>query len=119
VNYLARTATRDTAIGGVEIKENERLVMWYASASRDPEAFPGADKFNINRERADPPHFAFGGGGPHFCQGAGLANRIVSVTLMEVLKRMGDLGLTGPAVRVPSTFVNAPTSVPVSFSATS
>ncbi|HEY1973928.1 MAG TPA: cytochrome P450 [Pseudonocardia sp.] len=119
VNYLARTATKDTTVGGVNIKENDRLVLWYASASRDPEQFPGAEKLDINRAKSDPPHFAFGGGGPHFCQGAGLANRMVSVTIMEVLKRMADVELTGPAVRVPSTFVNAPTSIPVRFNATS
>jgi cytochrome P450 len=115
VNYLARTATKDTQIGTQPIKEGERVVMWYTAASRDPEAFPGAETFDVTRPRQEPPHYAFGGGGPHYCQAPGLANRMVSITLMEVLKRMTDLTPSGQPARVPSSFVNAPTSIPVTF----
>src|SRR5207253_5123161 len=38
VNYLARTATTDTTLAGQPIRAVERVVMWYASASRDTEA---------------------------------------------------------------------------------
>ena len=115
VNYTARTATKDTTVGDTQIKNGDRLALWYSSASRDPDSFPGADTFDIKRAHQEPPHFAFGGGGPHYCQGAALANRILSVTLMQVLKRMPELELAGTAARVPSTFVNAPTSIPVTF----
>ncbi|HZZ51519.1 MAG TPA: cytochrome P450 [Pseudonocardia sp.] len=115
VNYLARTATTDTTIGDTAIKAGERVVLWYASASRDPEAYEGADVLDVTRTRTEPAHYAFGGGGPHFCQGAGLANRMVSVTLMEVLKRFGDLELAGEVRRNPSAFVNSLASLPVRF----
>jgi hypothetical protein len=35
VNYFARTATKDTTVRGVDIEADDRIVMWYASASRD------------------------------------------------------------------------------------
>lgn len=119
VNYLARTATKDTTIGDVAIKADDRVVLWYASASRDADVFSGADTFDLNRAPHEPPHFAFGGGGPHHCQGASLANRMLSVALTETIKRLDDLELDGSPSRVPSTFVNAPTSIPVRFSPTS
>ncbi|WP_037074702.1 cytochrome P450 [Pseudonocardia spinosispora] len=118
VNYLARTATKDTTIGDVAIKADDRVVLWYASASRDADAFAGADTFDLNRGIQEPPHFAFGGGGPHHCQGASLANRMLSVALTETIKRLDGLELDGTPSRVPSTFVNAPTSIPVRFSST-
>jgi cholest-4-en-3-one 26-monooxygenase len=49
VNYFARTATTDTMINGVDIKTDDRVVMWYVSANRDPDAFADPDTFNVNR----------------------------------------------------------------------
>ncbi|MEJ7717166.1 MAG: cytochrome P450 [Thermoleophilaceae bacterium] len=37
VNYFARTATTDTEIGGQEISEGQKVIMWYTSGSRDGE----------------------------------------------------------------------------------
>lgn len=115
VNYLARTATKDTTVGGTPIKAGERVVLWYASANRDPEVFENPDVLDLTRTPAEPAHYAFGGGGPHHCQGAGLANRMVSMTLMEVLKRFEGLELAGPPVHLPSTHFHALKSLPVRF----
>jgi cytochrome P450 len=117
VNYLARTATKDTNVGGTDIKAGERVVLWYSSASRDPEAFDGADTLDLTRDRGETVHYAFGGGGPHYCQGAALANRMVSMTLMEVLKRFEGLELAGSPVHLASTHFHALTSLPVRFKA--
>jgi cholest-4-en-3-one 26-monooxygenase len=115
VNYLARTATTDTAVAGQQIKAGERVVMWYASASRDSEAITDAGRLNLTRTASDPPHYAFGGGGEYYCQGAALTYRILSVTLREILRRMPGLALAGPVSYEPSAFVTALTSLPVSF----
>jgi cytochrome P450 len=118
VNYLARTATKDTSIRDVEVKAGQRVVMWYASASRDAESFPGADRLDVTRAKCTPPHYAFGGGGEYFCQGAALTYRMLSVTLREFLRRLPGIKLAGPATHEPSTFVNALTSLPVEFNPT-
>jgi cytochrome P450 len=118
VNYLARTATKDTTIEGVDVKAGDRVVMWYAAASRDTEMFPGADRLDVGKTTRDPAHYcahyAFGHG-PHFCQGDRLTYRIVSTALRGILSRLPGLRLAGPAVHERSPFVNALTSLPVTF----
>ena len=38
---------------------------------------------------------AFGGGGPHFCMGAHLARREITILFEELLKRTADIELVG------------------------
>lgn len=116
VNYLSRTALRDTTVGGTPIKAGDRLVMWFASGNRDEDEFADADKFNTLRKESEMDHMAYSGG-PHRCQGAFLANRIISMSLMEILKRMPGLELAGSPEWERSNFVNALTALPVKFSA--
>jgi cytochrome P450 len=117
MNCLARTATRDTKVANVDIKADDRLILWYASASRDPAIVPNPDRFNIARTAREIPHYAFGGGGPHFCQGANLTHRILSISLREILRRTTDMEVAGSANRIGSPFINSFTSIPVKFSA--
>jgi cytochrome P450 len=119
INYFARTATTDTSLGEQEIKAGDRLVMWYASANRDSDVFPDADTFNIDREVQNINHYAFGGDGPHHCQGELLAHKVLATTIKEILARLPELELAGETSRARSTFVNTLTSLPVRFKATS
>ena len=66
-----RTATQDTELSGVRVKQGERVAMFYPSANRDETQFTDPDRFDISR--TPNPHVAFGGGGTHFCLGANLA----------------------------------------------
>ena len=115
VNYFVRTATRDTAIAGQPIAEGERVLMWYTSASRDENVYDDPQRFDITRPEQD--HKAFGGGGRHFCLGAGLARLELRVLLEELTRRMPDLALAGEVKRLESTWANSLTSLPVSFTA--
>jgi cholest-4-en-3-one 26-monooxygenase len=115
VNYFARTATADTTLGGVPIKADDRVVMWYASASRDADVIADPDTFNINRPVRELTHYAFGGGGPHHCHGAFLAIKTLSVALPQIIGRLPNLRLTGPTSVVQSTFINSLASMPVGF----
>ena len=119
INYFARTATTDTTLGEQDIKAGDRLVMWYASANRDSDVYPDADTFNIDREVQNLNHHAFGGGGPHHCQGELLAYKVLATTIKEILARLPELELAGDPSRERSTFVNALTSLPVRFTASS
>ena len=82
------------------------------------ETHAGADRFDVTRGAREVAHQAFGGGGPHFCQGANLANRIVSVSLQEILRRLPDIERAGDISRVRSTFINSLASLPVTFTPT-
>ena len=118
VNYFARTATKDTSIGGVDIRTDDRLVMWYPSANRDSDMFADADRFNIDPDVRELSHYAYGGGGPHHCQGAFLADVTLSIALTEIITALPGLEQAGPVSREPSAFVNQLTSLPVRFTPT-
>ena len=114
VQWFNRTATTATQIAGTPIAEGDRVLMWYASASRDEAVFEDPQTFDIHR--AKPDHKAFGGGGRHFCLGAGLARLELRVIFEELTRRMPDLAQTGPAERLPSSWANGLVSLPLSFS---
>jgi cytochrome P450 len=113
VQYFVRTARTDTALRGQRISAGDRVVMWYVSASRDEAVFEDPQRFDIMRDRPD--HKAFGGGGRHFCLGAGLARLELKVIFEEVLRRMPDIRLDGEIERLPSSWAHQITRLPVSF----
>jgi cytochrome P450 len=113
VQWFARTATKDTEIGGQKIAEDDKVVMWYTSASRDEDVFEDPDRFDIHR--AKPEHKAFGGGGRHFCLGAGLARLELRIVIEETLRRMPDIELAGTVERLTSNWANMVTALPVRF----
>jgi cytochrome P450 len=100
VQGLCRVATEAVEIGGAEIPEGARIHMLFASANRDPQAFPEPERFDITR---DPnPHMAFGFG-IHRCLGTSLARTEIRVGLDEFLRRFPDYQVAEDrAVRMPS-----------------
>ena len=61
-------------------------------------------RFDVTRNPND--HLGFGGPGPHFCLGAHLARREVSVMFRELLTRLPEIRSVGEPELVPSTFDN-------------
>ena len=115
VVYMRRTATTDTELAGTEISAGDKVVMYYGSANRDPACVEGPDRLDVGR--ADNPHVAFGGGGPHFCLGAHLARIEIEALLREMLTRLDSLAPSGDVAWMGSNFIFGPTSLPVSFTA--
>uniref|UniRef100_UPI00407474F8 CYP125MRCA n=1 Tax=synthetic construct TaxID=32630 RepID=UPI00407474F8 len=114
VMSFRRTATRDTELGGQQIKAGDKVVMFYASANRDEEVFDDPYTFDITR--SPNPHLAFGGGGgPHYCLGANLARLEIRVMFEELAEIMPDIELTGPPERLRSNFINGIKHMPVRF----
>ena len=110
-SYMRRTATRDTEVAGQAVKVGDKLALWYVSSNRDESAFEDPQRFDVRR---DPnPHQGFGGGGRHFCMGAGLARVELALWIEETLKRFGGIELAGESERVSSTFLNQYRSIPV------
>lgn len=114
--HMRRTATRDVELGGQLIRENDAVVVWLQSSSRDPRAVERPDEFDVTRGAKQCPHHAFGGGGRHFCLGAGLARLELVTFYEELFSRATDFRLTGTPVRTRSCFVDGYTSVPLAFS---
>ncbi len=116
VKHFRRTATRDVEVGGQLIREGDKVVMWYNSANRDESVFSNPNALVFNREQN--PHVGFGGGGPHFCLGAVLARKEATLFLRRLFQIVPDIQVSGDATFAQSNFVNAVTSLPVSFSPT-
>jgi len=112
VNYFRRTATRDTEIRGQKIREGDKVTLWYPAANRDEAVFEDPDRFDIRRSPND--HLAFGVG-EHYCLGANLARMELRIIFREILRRLHDIELAGPARRLRSNFINGVKEMPVRF----
>ncbi|MFM9150510.1 MAG: cytochrome P450 [Solirubrobacterales bacterium] len=109
--YMRRTATRDVELRGAQVKAGDKLALWYVSGNRDERAFDDPDTFDVRR---DPnPHQGFGGGGRHFCLGAGLARVELKIWIEETLKRFQTIEPDGDTERLSSTFLNQWWKIPV------
>jgi methyl-branched lipid omega-hydroxylase len=96
VTFMRRTATRDVTISDHDFSEGDKVVLFYGAANRDPRVFDDPERFDVSR---DPnPHVGFGGPGPHFCLGAHLARREVSVAFRQLLTRLPDIEVVGDPV---------------------
>jgi cytochrome P450 len=95
VAYFKRIAAKDTEIAGVPIAEGDRVTLWYPSGNRDENYFDDPFRFDIHRKRNE--HMSFGGGGPHFCLGAHLAKREITILFEELLKRTSHIEQAGDA----------------------
>ncbi len=111
--YMRRTATRDTQLAGQHVKAGDKFALWYVSGNRDETAFAEPQRFDVRR---DPnPHQGFGGGGRHFCLGAGLARLELKLWIEETLRRFAIVELAGDCDRLSSTFLNQYRSIPVAL----
>jgi cytochrome P450 len=110
VIHFRRTATQDTEIAGQPIAEGDKVVVYYVSANRDPDAFDDPDTFDVGRTPNE--HVAFGVG-PHFCLGAHLARQEIGAMFSLLLDRVPRLQLAGPVERMQSTFINGIKHLPV------
>ena len=104
VACFARRATQDTEIRGVPIAAGEQVTMWYPSANRDEDVFD--DPFRFDSARSPNPHVAFGGGGAHFCLGASLARRELTILLEVLLERVANIELAGTPSYTPLGIFN-------------
>ena len=90
--HFRRTATRDTELHGQQIKQGEKVVMWYVSSNRDETRYEDPDRFDIRRKAE---HQAFGAGGRHFCLGTALARLELRILIEETLARYPQIELDG------------------------
>jgi cholest-4-en-3-one 26-monooxygenase len=110
--HFRRTATQDTDIHGVSIRDGDKVTMWYPSANRDEDIFDDPDTFDVGRKPNA--HVAFGFG-EHFCLGSNLARLELFVIFEELLRRFPDIELAGEPRRLRSNFINAIKYMPVRF----
>jgi methyl-branched lipid omega-hydroxylase len=104
VIWMRRSVTRDAVINGHKYREGDRCALVYWSANRDESVFDDPLTFDITR--SPNPHVGFGGAGPHFCLGAHLARREITVVLRELFARVPTIRAAGEPDRLLSSFIN-------------
>jgi cytochrome P450 len=109
--HMRRTALCDAELGGKTIRKGDRVVMWYVSGNRDPDAIENPDAFIIDRARPRQ-HLSFGFG-IHRCVGNRLAEMQLRIVWEEILRRFSFVEVMGEPVRVYSSFVKGYSTLPV------
>lgn len=110
---MARIATRDTTLGNRRVSEGDIVLLPFAAANRDPEAFDRPEEVVIDREINR--HIAFGSG-IHRCAGSNLARMEMQVAIEEMLRAIPDFELADPgAVTWAGGQVRGPRYLPVRF----
>ena len=103
VIYMSRTVVEDTEYRGHQFRKDDRVVLHYAAANRDPSVFEHPHRFDITR---DPnPHLSFGFGA-HFCLGAHLARLETRCLLEQFVARVDSFELAEPESYVRSSFIS-------------
>ena len=113
VKEFMRTATADTELGGVPIRQGESLLLSYPSANRDEEVFDEPFRFDVGRDPNK--HIAFGFG-VHYCLGAALARMETRALFAELLPRLESIELAGRPEWVATTFVGGLKHLPIRYS---
>jgi cholest-4-en-3-one 26-monooxygenase len=113
VMYFRRNATSDIELSGEQIREGDKVSIWYASANRDEDVFDDPFRFDIHRSPND--HVGFGGGGPHFCLGSSLARMEIRVLFEELAKKAPRVEPSGDLDRLRSNFIAGIKHLPVTF----
>jgi cytochrome P450 len=113
VIWMRRSLTRDAVVNGHQFREGDKCALIYWSANRDESVFDDALRFDITR--SPNPHVGFGGAGPHFCLGAHLARREITVMLRELMTRVPSIRAAGEPDRLLSSFINGIKHLPCDF----
>lgn len=114
VQTIARTATRETVLGGCPVREGERVLMSWAGANLDDRVWDEPLEIKLDRT---PNRQTSYGVGVHRCLGANLANVMIEVMIAEVLRRIPDYRIRGPVSRYATIgIIHGIEALPVEFS---
>ncbi len=109
--HMRRTAKADTELGGKQIKEGDKVVMWYISGNRDEDSIDRPNEFIIDRAR--PRHHLSFGFGVHRCVGNRLAEMQLIILWEEIMKRFPRIELMEEPKRIYSNFIHGITEMKV------
>lgn len=113
--HFRRTATRDFAYHGKQVKAGDKVLLWFASGNRDETAFDDPGAIRLDRPRN--PFLSFGQGGPHICLGMWLAKLEVAIVMQELAKRLTSIEQTAEHSYLRSNFILGIKYLPVRVTA--
>jgi cytochrome P450 len=109
-----RHVLRPCRLGGVELRTDDRLLLMWSAANRDPAVFEEPDALRLDRPNAKN-QLGFGWG-IHHCIGAPLARLEARLAVEELLTRTRSIELdrdAGAPTWVPSLFLRRLSSLPL------
>ncbi|MGA8698702.1 MAG: cytochrome P450, partial [Xanthobacteraceae bacterium] len=110
IQTFFRTTTRTVDIGGVEISQDAKVLLFLASANRDPRRWDEPERFDVNRRAAG--HVAFGAG-IHLCVGQMLARLEAEMLMTALAARVEHIDIVGEPQRKLSNSLRQFASLPV------
>jgi cytochrome P450 len=116
---LFRTTTRPVTLRDVTIPSEAKVMLLYAAANRDPEAWPDPEQFSLDRDVGElrRRHLAFGLG-VHVCLGAALSRLEARIVLAQIAERLPGLRITGPTERIRPFLLWGRRTLPVAWDPT-
>jgi 4-methoxybenzoate monooxygenase (O-demethylating) len=115
VQTFFRTTTRPVEIGGVEVGEGEKVLMFLGAANRDPRRWERPDEYDIARRASG--HVGFGNG-VHMCVGQLLARLEGEVLLAAMARKVASIEIGGPVERRYNNTLRGLASLPVTVQPT-
>ena len=88
VKNMNRTLTCDTEFLGKQLSKDDKVLLLYPGANRDPAKFKNPEIFDVARKPNE--HLAFGFGA-HFCLGASLARLELNIFFEEAVRLLRDI----------------------------
>jgi 4-methoxybenzoate monooxygenase (O-demethylating) len=110
IQTFFRTTTREVDIGGIEIPQDAKVLLFLASANRDPRRWDEPERFDIKRRAAG--HVAFGAG-IHLCVGQMLARLEAEMLMTALAARVERIDIVGEPQRKLSNSLRQFASLPV------
>jgi cytochrome P450 len=110
VQTFFRTTTRPLDIEGIEIPSDEKVLLFLASANRDPRRWEEPEKFDIRRRPVG--HVALGNG-IHVCVGQMVARLEAEMMLGALAERVKGIDIVGEPKRKLNNTLRSLVSLPV------
>jgi cytochrome P450 len=110
VQTFFRTATTDVRVGEHVVPEGHKILMFLASANRDPRRWENPDAFDLSRDPSG--HVGFGMG-IHQCVGQHVARLEAEALMTALAKRVRTIELAGPTTRHHNNTLRAWEGIPI------
>lgn len=112
---LYRTTSCPVTMSGSEIPSDEKVMVLYASANRDPAAWEDPDTFRLDRDLNQlRRHLSFGFG-LHVCPGAALSRTETRIALRKLIELFPTLELDGEPERIETFLLWGKRTLPVKW----
>ena len=113
--FVVRIPDDDVVIDDLLFPARRRIILNLEAASRDPEAFPDPDRFDMQRPNLLRSRLPFGWG-THFCLGAALSRAAMNVAIQTLTSTLAEVRITGDVELSPARgMLRGPQTLPIAF----